>query len=394
MLLLVVVLAAGGTALWNTFGYSRSQSSAAGTVGSGAANEPVNLADAHDVAPVTQKREEAADKAADTHANLAAWTEMTTVSGSGSSGDGSAAGGDGGAEEGQQAEEGQGAEGGGALEGDAKGFVTVQLRVPKVPPSYNRWVLVEDMLLFHLRALQQQLEQVYVGMGLAAATGRGFILPEFQCFCQNSEAPLPRCRQPHSGGLDFPAACSQEDVLVALEDFQSDPARSGTPLDVRPASTAKALAGSKDDLLILRPSATILFPTCLGTPPPAGPGGSEACTAKSSREGEEGAHVLLVPPSLNDTDLLPLLEAAKKYPVWELDFSDIGSHWHAFRGWDCQAPTHQFDLRMSKVVKPWPSPEAAAKAAGSGSAAAFSPTYALNMTAGRRFSDEPDMKDC
>lgn len=34
------------------------------------------------------------------------------------------------------------------------------------------------MLLFHRRALQQQLEQAYVALGLAAAAGRAFVLPE------------------------------------------------------------------------------------------------------------------------------------------------------------------------------------------------------------------------
>ena len=34
------------------------------------------------------------------------------------------------------------------------------------------------MLLFHQRAMQQQLEQTYVAMALAAASGRGFIMPE------------------------------------------------------------------------------------------------------------------------------------------------------------------------------------------------------------------------
>lgn len=52
---------------------------------------------------------------------------------------------------------------------------------PQAPPSFNSWVQSEDMLLWHLRALQQQLEQVYVGMALAAATGRAFILPQVRC---------------------------------------------------------------------------------------------------------------------------------------------------------------------------------------------------------------------
>ena len=51
-----------------------------------------------------------------------------------------------------------------------------------MPPTFNAWVLAEDMLLFHTRALQQQLEQSYIGMGLAAATGRGFALPQASHF--------------------------------------------------------------------------------------------------------------------------------------------------------------------------------------------------------------------
>lgn len=56
-------------------------------------------------------------------------------------------------------------------------------------------------------------------------------------------------------------------------------------------------------------------------------------------------------------------------------------------------PAHQFDRRMSNVVKPWPSPEAAAAAAG-GEAAGGGAAAKVNlkMTFGRVYSDEPDMK--
>lgn len=237
---------------------------------------------------------------ADTHANLNAWTQLTTVggdggssssAGSGSSGSGSAdsgsssgeGGAGGGAAQQQQQQqqekqdtqaavqrEGGGAAGGGSQQGGsglgaASGYVTVELKVPQVradrcrcclasarvcsffgssqirrvvladaslaavpwlalsptaesaiacpcdcshagiprlpclpthharwslspvrrlpqaPPSFNSWVHSEDMLLFHLRALQQQLEQVYVGMALAAAAGRAFVLPQVRC---------------------------------------------------------------------------------------------------------------------------------------------------------------------------------------------------------------------
>jgi hypothetical protein len=97
------------------------------------------------------------------------------------------------------------------------------------------------MLLFHLRALQQQLEQTYVAMGLAAAAGRAFVLPEFTCFCQNSDTPLPRCRRADSAALQFPAPCREGEVLVPPDEFAREPGVRGMPLDVRPASFLQAL---------------------------------------------------------------------------------------------------------------------------------------------------------
>jgi hypothetical protein len=166
-----------------------------------------------------------------------------------------------------------------------------------VPPTYNSWVLAEDMLLFHTRALQQQLEQAYIGMGLAAAAGRGFALPQaspctactactlhitvlptaaslltpcasccllpklndlspccpclpahhpqFSCFCQNGESALPRCRRLDAKDLKFPVACPEGEVLAPLEQFTAEPAQRGTPLDVQPASFAQAALKDK-----------------------------------------------------------------------------------------------------------------------------------------------------
>jgi hypothetical protein len=84
---------------------------------------------------------------------------------------------------------------------------------------------------------------------------------------------------------------------------------------------------------VLRPSAQILFPKCKEAPP-GDPAAHEACTRRSARPGD-GDGVLLVPPSLNTSDLLPLLQPAARRRLWRLDFSDVGSHWHAFRGWHC-----------------------------------------------------------
>ncbi|PRW34035.1 kinetoplast DNA-associated [Chlorella sorokiniana] len=208
------------------------------------------------------------------------------------------------------------------------------------------------MLLFHQRALQQQLEQVYVGMALAAAAGRAFILPQLQCFCQNAAQPLPRCRRPDSAQLQFPADCPEGDVLMPLPDFSSGGEAQGMPLQVEPHSAAQGIESGQT--LVLRPSATILWPKCAGTPPdPATPENSKACLKEGT---EDGTAVLSLPPSLNDTHLLPFLESYQKYKLWRLDFSDVGSPWHAFAGWECAEPAKQFDQRLSRAVKPWPAP--------------------------------------
>ena len=46
------------------------------------------------------------------------------------------------------------------------------------PAAFNRWQENEDMISLHLATLHAQLQQTYVGMALAAAAGRTFILPK------------------------------------------------------------------------------------------------------------------------------------------------------------------------------------------------------------------------
>lgn len=65
---------------------------------------------------------------------------------------------------------------------------------------------------------------------------------------------------------------------------------------------------------MLRPSATILWPSCADSAPqPDGSAHLRSCTG----EGTEGDHsVLSVPPSLNDTHLLPFLKPYAKVRWW------------------------------------------------------------------------------
>lgn len=48
----------------------------------------------------------------------------------------------------------------------------------QAPANYNSWSENEDMVGLHLRAIHIQLQQAYVGLALAMATDRAFILPQ------------------------------------------------------------------------------------------------------------------------------------------------------------------------------------------------------------------------
>lgn len=74
--------------------------------------------------------------------------------------------------------------------------------------------------------------------------------------------------------------------------------------NLRPSQTAQS------EVLILRPSATILWPRCAHPPDNLPPEQRQECVQESRAAG--GATTLLVPPSLNDTHLLPLLKPYMK----------------------------------------------------------------------------------
>ncbi|PSC76778.1 hypothetical protein C2E20_0844 [Micractinium conductrix] len=399
LVVFAVVAAVGGTALWTSLQYSEAHAAARAGEGSRLPAqeeqpEPAEWSSSRKVEPGGSDGERSSGSgASDPSASLNAWAKLTDVASLSTTSGGRGGGGGGGAEhteerqeqeqpaeqeqEQEQQEQQQHQQ---QQQGARFGYLTLDLRVPKAPPTYNSWVLSEDMLLFHERALQQQLEQVYVALALAAATGRAFILPQFSCFCHNSDSgePLPRCRRLDATDAQFPETCPEEDILQPLDEFGSPgDASAGVPLTVLPHVELAKLDVPKEKTLVLRPSATLLWPTCVAPPDPHM---QLPCTTDGHTE--DGTPEVLVPPSLNDTHLLPFLESyQQQYSLWRLDLSDVGSHWHAFAGWDCAGPAHAFDLRMRSAARPWPLPT------GGG-------LLHINMTTGRTYSAEPDLKDC
>lgn len=111
----------------------------------------------------------------------------------------------------------------------------------QTPDGFNEWKTDEDIISFHLTALRQQLEQIYIGLAMAVALQRIFILPKvsaipcvcisslagwqlpleriqncliFQCynlqiicFCDKSWYAMYRCRLDDADEMRLPFAC-------------------------------------------------------------------------------------------------------------------------------------------------------------------------------------------
>lgn len=61
----------------------------------------------------------------------------------------------------------------------------------QTPADFNRWNENEDLISFHLGTIHHQLQQAYVGMALAVAAGRGFILPKVRRHMRASGMATP-----------------------------------------------------------------------------------------------------------------------------------------------------------------------------------------------------------
>lgn len=86
-------------------------------------------------------------------------------------------------------------------------FITMDLEIPPMPPGHNAKNNTEDMLQFHLLALEMQLQQVAIGMMVSLSTGRTFIMPNLQCFCERIWYSVITCRFPDFLDMQFPTPC-------------------------------------------------------------------------------------------------------------------------------------------------------------------------------------------
>ncbi|KAL4425402.1 hypothetical protein ABPG75_009418 [Micractinium tetrahymenae] len=219
-------------------------------------------------------------------------------------------------------------------------FVTVDLQLPESPSDFNRWNENEDLISFHLDTIHHQLQQAYVGMALAVASGRGFILPKFMCWCEKIWYSVVRCRTAEAQDMPLPVACPQ-DYLFQPGNYDDAPEQHGTPLSIREAGFLQnkhtpAEVKARDSVLTIQPSAELTCCDCVKEQPAGAP---------------SGGPLLLIPPELTDAQLLPLLAPyTQKYRVWRLSFEGVGGARRAFRGFADPAAAQAFNRRMEHMT--------------------------------------------
>ncbi|KAI7844886.1 hypothetical protein COHA_001538 [Chlorella ohadii] len=181
------------------------------------------------------------------------------------------------------------------------------------------------------------LQQAYVGMALAVASNRSFIMPQLKCFCDHIWYSVVRCRVVDAQEMPFPIPCPQDYLFDP--DRYIDAAGPLPPMHIRPAgflANERTPAEVKDSVLTLRPSAALTCTDCVQL-------------GKLS----DGSPVLDVPPGLTDAQLLPLLEPYRRYRVWRLSMDSVGSPQRALGGFADAAAAANFDARMERITGEW-----------------------------------------
>jgi hypothetical protein len=253
-------------------------------------------------------------------------------------------------------------------------FLTVELDVPSMPPNYNEIKDNEPLISFHLDALQFQLEQAAMGMAIAIATGRTFIMPNFICFCERIWHPPIRCRMPGADDMQFPVNCPA-DYYFYMERFEDDVATdTGNTLMPIPIRERSFLDNDQVPEDIKNSQVTVRFHSdsvssssatknldlqeCVDacTANPSMCRANPACShsVAASKPGASGDTIEIV-GGLADAHLVSVLQnpEAQRARVWRLDFRSLSTPWKAFGGFSCEDKARNFDMRMERLLQEW-----------------------------------------
>ena len=73
------------------------------------------------------------------------------------------------------------------------------------------------MYLFHNKAIDFQLQQLYHALGVALALNRTLVMPKMLCFCARNWFETDHCRLPGDVWTQLPFVCTGDQVFVMEE---------------------------------------------------------------------------------------------------------------------------------------------------------------------------------
>ncbi|GBF97410.1 hypothetical protein Rsub_09576 [Raphidocelis subcapitata] len=168
---------------------------------------------------------------------------------------------------------------------------------PDLSPGDFSHLSPGDMAKYHSKGLTLQLEQLWAGVGLAAALGRALVLPRLACFCDRGWTGTDKCRLPGADMERLPFPCPLDHVLPP-ERFAD--AASDAAVAVREAgalTNPRAPAELRRGVLRITPVEGLQLP-------------HEAWDAPS------GGVALRIPRDLQQGVLLQALAPYAHHPVW------------------------------------------------------------------------------
>lgn len=206
----------------------------------------------------------------------------------------------------------------------------VDITAPSAPEGYNHWRETEDMIKFHLKAITEQLRQVWRAFALALATGRVLVLPRVQCFCYRNWFMMEQCRIPGDSVTQFPFNCTLDQFMRPKKLYHA-PALRDMQLEFREYSFLENERVSPQLWTDITPVIAKDEPGCT---PPCG------------RKGPEGAW--LVPTNGTEKELLAALAPVASRRV--LRFQNILD---TFRGWSDPALQAEYQAWLDALTANW-----------------------------------------
>lgn len=228
-------------------------------------------------------------------------------------------------------------------------LLTIEMELPHVPKGFQQYNETEDMVQYHVKAANFQLNQLYFGFALALALNRTLVLPKMLCFCAKNWYMTDHCRILGDHFTTLPFTCSLSQLLRTKKTVSGIKVHDKV-INVREYSF---LANPKVPLAI-KISRIAVVTNPLATPGSCAPSilSNNPLDTPTVRAAVEASGAVLgtchLPPAQTDTQIIEQLSQLSNYRV--LHFMQPKQLVKGFANPDEQS---EFDKQMSAHTTYW-----------------------------------------